>query len=93
MVGEASAKVPQFSGLYRGTKVEHDFSEGQFTQTLEILRQINQTGEDRNDQPDSADNQGGLEQKDSTKENNKPGDVNEGGSSTKPVFLSGGTIT
>tara|TARA_B100001115_G_scaffold181686_1_gene176392 strand:+ start:26153 stop:28708 length:2556 start_codon:yes stop_codon:yes gene_type:complete len=93
MVGEASAKVPQFSGLYRVTKVEHDFSEGQFTQTLEILRQINQTGEDRNDQPDSADNQGGLEQKDSTKDNNKPGDVNEGGSSTKPVFLSGGTIT
>lgn len=74
MVGGDSLKVPQFSGLYRVTKVEHDFSEGQFTQTLEILRQMNQTGIDTKQSSDSAQDIGGnVKGKDESKQEKLPG--------------------
>jgi len=74
MVGGDSLKVPQFSGLYRVTKVEHDFSEGQFTQTLEILRQMNQTGIDTKQSSDSAQDIGGnVKGEDESKQEKLPG--------------------
>lgn len=74
MVGNASLKVPQFSGLYRVTKVEHDFSEGQFTQVLEILRQTNQEGIDTKQKSDSAQDIGGTtKQEDESKKQGAPG--------------------
>ena len=35
--------VEMFSGLYRVTRVTSEFSQGQFSQTLEILRMPNQS--------------------------------------------------